>query len=149
MSPHKFLGGDTIYRLTSQKRYTLAIDVLLWNSTVFSAQYSQFAVASETNLYRLTVGGYSGNTGDGFTEHNGCSWSTYDRDNSGYGCANHYFGPWWYCSSNFCYRINLNNLYWSNGVCEYSPTDSCITLIKLKSLGLPIKSVTMKIKAFS
>ena len=126
----------------------LIIDVLLWNSSVFSARYSQFAVASETNLYRLTIGGYSGDTGDGFTEHNGCSWSTKDRDNSGGACVSHYLGPWWYCSK-FCYYINLNNLYWSNGVCEYTnPSQQCITLIKLQGTGQPIKSVTMKIKAF-
>ena len=132
--------------MTSQKPYTLTIDIRLWNGSFYSAQYSQFAVASESSFYQLTIGGYSGNTNDGFTDHNGSKWSTYDRDNSGHACTSFYPGSWWYSSGSFCYRINLNTNYWTNGVCSISPPDRCITLVKLQSSGLPIKSTTMKIK---
>ena len=141
-------GLENIYYLTTQKQYTLTIDILSWNGFFYSAQYTQFGVASESYLYQLTIGGYSGNTSDGFTDHNGSKWSTYDKDNyGGHACTSFYPGSWWYSSSgSFCYRINLNNNYWTNGVCAINPTDRCITLVKLQSSGLPIKSVTMKIK---
>ena len=144
-------GCDNIHDLTSLKQYTLAIDVTLWNGFFFSAQYTRFTIASGSNLYQLTIGGYSGNTSDGFTDHDGSAWSTYDRDNSGHNCVSFYKGPWWYSnSSSFCYHINLNNIYWANSICPNSyPSDRCVTLTKLQNIGPPIKSTTMKIRAFS
>ena len=78
------------------------------------AEYSTFAIGSDSNHYALTADGYTGNAGDSFGkgtgEHNGQPFSTKDADHDAYdaSCAQVYKGGWWY---NSCHYSNLNGLY--------------------------------------
>eukprot|EP00794_Sanderia_malayensis_P019237 gene19237-21165_t len=76
----------------------------------YHALYGKFEIGSESDGYRLTIGGYSGNAGDSLLYHNNMKFSTYDRDNdvSGRNCAEMYKSGWWYTR---CHRSNLNGLY--------------------------------------
>jgi len=52
-------------------------------------------------FYTLNVAGFSSNSGsavDALTQHNGCPFSTYDKDNDEQdhqSCATIYKGAWW------------------------------------------------------
>jgi len=65
-----------------------------------------FIVASESNNYQLTVGGFSGNANyDAFGPHDGTSFGTHDRDIGGYAVT--YCGGFWFMSGLGAYvRIN-------------------------------------------
>ena len=72
--------------------------------------YNQFSVGSPSTEYRLTIGGYTGGSGDYFTAGDepaaNAKFTTYDNDNdvAGHNCAIN-DGGWWYYS---CYDINPN-----------------------------------------
>ena len=78
--------------------------------------YDNFAVASATDKYRLTVSGFQGGTTfDAMAFHNGRLFTTYDRDNDLYptNCAllrgpSAPAGGWWHRN---CWRINPNKFY--------------------------------------
>ena len=59
-----FSGNDNVYAITARKKYTLRIDLADFEGRARFAEYENFAVASEDNNYRLTLGSYSGNAGD-------------------------------------------------------------------------------------
>ena len=78
------------------------------------ARYSVFSVDSESQKYKLTVGGYSGSAGDDFGYHNGMKFSSIDEDNDLYGgfCG----AGWWFhaCSStvlNGDYNV-IKGIFW-------------------------------------
>ncbi|CAN8016396.1 unnamed protein product, partial [Ixodes persulcatus] len=74
------------------------------------ANYKIFKVASQANLYKMTVGGYSGpSDSDSFISTNGINFSTFDSDNDNrnINCAMTYKGGWWYDD---CHYSNLNGL---------------------------------------
>ena len=77
------------------------------------AKYDCFKVGPESGKYVLTATGYSGDAGDSLGyHHNGSPFSTKDVDNdaadTGYSCAQHYKGGWWYGT---CHHANLNGQY--------------------------------------
>ena len=55
-----WLGLDKIHRLTKSDQNVLRVDMEDFENETRYAEYTTFAVASETDNYRLTVGGYSG-----------------------------------------------------------------------------------------
>ena len=58
-----------------------------------------FSVDSLSTNYRLTIGGYSGNAGDGMFYNNGKQFSTYDMDNDecrSMSCATYYGYGFWF-----------------------------------------------------
>jgi len=85
--------------------------------------YNQFSVGSAKENYQLTVGGYTGGSGDYFTAGsqpaNNKQFTTMDNDNDAHGsinCAAYYnAGGWWYHN---CFDINPNRqppyYDWSN-----------------------------------
>ena len=97
----------------------------------YSVEYSSFSVSSEADKYRLSVSGFSGDTGDAFaaTPHpfriaNGMQFSTPDQDNDNKGNGNCAVGGnagWWF---NNCGRSQLNR--YSNGIWN-ADTDEYIT----------------------
>ncbi|KAK2151393.1 hypothetical protein NP493_2630g00001 [Ridgeia piscesae] len=106
-----WLGNDNLHAITSQKKYTLRVDLADFENQTSYAEYADFAVANEDNKYRLTVGSYSGTAGDSLRHHDDSEFSTRDRDNdktSTTWCAQSYKGGWWY---NKCLQANLNGLY--------------------------------------
>lgn len=55
-----WLGLDKIHRLTKSGKHKLRFDLELHQESAF-AEYSFFAVDNETEKYKLSVAGYSGN----------------------------------------------------------------------------------------
>ena len=55
-----WLGLDKINRLSNSGEDVLRVDLEDFENETRYAHYSKFAVAGETDKYRLTVGGYAG-----------------------------------------------------------------------------------------
>ena len=104
-----WLGLDKISRLTELKS-CIRVDLEDFEGNKKYANYSTFSVGGAIGLYKLTVGGYSGNAGDSLIVHNGMKFTTIDRDNdkASINCALLFSGAWWY---NNCHASNLNGLY--------------------------------------
>ena len=91
---------------------------MLQNGSWYSAEYDTFHLESESQYYRIHVGGYSGDLCDVMNlathVHNGMNFTTYDRDNDVWNysnCAVHERegeGGWWYRA---CFYFNLNGHY--------------------------------------
>ena len=106
-----WLGLEKIHRITAKdSRHILRVEVRHKNGKNGYAKYTTFRVSDESDKYRLTVGGYSGNAGDSLAYHNGMFFSTYDRDNDEWplNCAKNTRGAWWQKS---CQYSNLNGNY--------------------------------------
>ena len=56
-------GNHLLHALTSNRSYTLRIDLEDFDGNGAFAVYSQFAVGSKDDGFRLTVGGYGGTAG--------------------------------------------------------------------------------------
>ncbi|KAI0230102.1 Tenascin-R [Lamellibrachia satsuma] len=99
--------------MTSHARYTLRIDMEDFENATRYAVYSNFSVASEDDMYRLSLGAYTGTAGDSLTWHDGMAFSTMDRDNDVYTghCAQLFMGGWWYKQ---CGLTRLNGVYHSS-----------------------------------
>ncbi|XP_021347352.1 putative protein tag-278 [Mizuhopecten yessoensis] len=114
-----WLGNDHIHYLTNQDHYTLRIELTDWNKTKKVAEYDYFMIDDENEGYRLHIGGYHGDAGDGMAKHNNNKFSTIDVDNDkvtkefGGSCAKRFSGAWWYYK---CYMSNLNGIFYRNGV---------------------------------
>ncbi|XP_048353933.1 tenascin-R isoform X2 [Sphaerodactylus townsendi] len=104
-----WLGLDNLYKITSQGRYELRIDMRDGQETAY-AYYDKFSISDARSLYKLRLGDYNGTAGDSLTYHQGRPFSTKDRDNdvAVTNCAMSYKGAWWYKN---CHRTNLNGKY--------------------------------------
>ena len=58
-----FIGNDAIHEITSRGDYKLKIRLTGWSNTTKFAYYHTFVVANESDGYRLTISGYSGEAG--------------------------------------------------------------------------------------
>ncbi|KAI0239866.1 Ficolin-1, partial [Lamellibrachia satsuma] len=106
-----WLGNDYLHDLTSQAHYTLRIDMEDFENNTRYAVYSNFAVASESDKYKLSLGTFSGTAEIRYATYSaGFSFSTKDRNSDVYSehCAQLYKGAWWYKT---CHHANLNGLY--------------------------------------
>jgi len=105
-----WLGNNRLALLTSAQQYKLRVDLGDWDGNYRYAEYSLFKVSDWSDMYRLTLGTYSGDAGDSLMYHNGRQFSTYDQDNDAYPghCAVQYTGAWWY---NQCLHSGLNGEY--------------------------------------
>jgi len=93
-------GLDEISDLSQTGQYYLRVDMQAkGNQNYYYAEYRTFRVAGASDGFRLTIGNYSGNAGDGLGSLNGMKFTTKDRDNdkrSGYNCAKQFCGGFWY-----------------------------------------------------
>ncbi|KAI0232777.1 Ryncolin-1 [Lamellibrachia satsuma] len=119
MSGEFWLGNAFLHEITSQARYSLRIDLEDFEDASRYAVYSNFAVASEANKYRLSLGAYSGTAENSFSREDKSAFSTKDQDNDQYSghCARLYKGAWWYKS---CHEANLNGLYLGGSHTSYA-----------------------------
>ena len=109
-------GLKALHCLTGQGGWEMRMDIKLANGTNIFLQYKQFKVASATDKYKLTVGGFQGTTTDPMANHNGKYFTTKDRDNDPWSknCAKdsydakHPNGGWWH---NHCGNVRLNVVY--------------------------------------
>ncbi|KAI8489059.1 Angiopoietin 4 [Branchiostoma belcheri] len=141
-----WLGNENIHLLTSQKNYTLRVDLGDWGGETRYATYSSFRVSGESDQYRLTVSGYNGTAGDSMFYSNGQRFSTVDRDNDGWSivhCSQRFGqGGWWFGS---CSHSNLNGRYLGN--CRNScPFAQGVTWYHWRRHTYSLKSVSLKIR---
>ncbi|XP_063426148.1 techylectin-5B-like [Mytilus trossulus] len=130
-----WLGNKYIAMLTSRGNHELRIDLEDWNGEKKYALFKSFKIGDQSDKYKLTISGYSGNAGDSMTYHNDMPFSTYDRDNdtrNELNCAAHNTlkGAWWYKS---CWRSSLNGKYSndsSSGGIKYEDMKGSSTLKK-------------------
>ncbi|XP_069975002.1 angiopoietin-2 isoform X1 [Penaeus vannamei] len=108
-----WLGNENIYMLTNTDDYVLRVELEDFDGNRRYAEYSTFKLHSEQEMYKLEIGGYSGNAGDSLNDpwygSNLSPFSTVNRDNdrSSLNCASMLKGGWWWRS---CGR-GLNGLY--------------------------------------
>ncbi|CAB4017316.1 Hypothetical predicted protein [Paramuricea clavata] len=110
-----WLGLDKIHRLTTSAAQSSYLRVDMWDfaGTHAYAEYKNFSVASESDSYKLSIGIFSGNAGDSFSNLNGMMFTTNDRDNDvniDHNCARRRQGAWWYKA---CGYSNLNGRYFA------------------------------------
>ena len=96
----------------------MELQISVWNDseTFITWNYQTFRISGPENKYRLTVSGGTGDGSDALAYHNGQYFSTYDRDNDGWGggnCAYKFQGGWWYRS---CHNSNLNGRHQMSGL---------------------------------
>ncbi|XP_058120433.1 microfibril-associated glycoprotein 4-like [Anopheles ziemanni] len=106
-----WLGLEFVYRLTSSRKYELMIELKDRRGNYGYANYDEFKIGSETELYSLKkLGTYDGTAQDSLSTYKGMKFSTKDQDNdnSENHCAIRHGGAWWYRS---CTSSNLNGLY--------------------------------------
>ncbi|CAK8684697.1 angiopoietin-related protein 1-like isoform X2 [Clavelina lepadiformis] len=119
-----WLGLETVRRLTRKGNCDLRIELKSFDDSFHWAQYSTFSVDSEADLYRLHVGGYTGNATDALiSTHNNQAFTTLDMDNDKWSrnCATENDGEtggWWY---NACKNSQLNALWGRDGYLFWSP----------------------------
>ncbi|XP_025089860.1 microfibril-associated glycoprotein 4-like [Pomacea canaliculata] len=115
-----WLGLQKIHLLTTSKAYSLRVGVKLKNSTTLYQTYNNFAVADESNYFRLSVGPFSStdDLGNCLQPLNGSSFSTHDSDHDGedaINCAAQRSGGWWFRSIT-CSTCNPTGLLGQQGL---------------------------------
>ena len=58
-----FPGNEALHEITSHGNYTLKVVLTDWARVTKVAEYSFFRIGSESDGYRLTLRGYSGDAG--------------------------------------------------------------------------------------
>ncbi|KAI8488185.1 Fibrinogen- domains (FReDs) [Branchiostoma belcheri] len=106
-----WLGNEIIHLLTAQKNYRLRVDMMDWENQKRYAEYDTFRVAGESDGYRLTISGYSGNANDDMTYNNEQRFYTIDRDSSGSCSQNRAQAGFWFKS---CTWAHPNGRYLGN-----------------------------------
>ncbi|XP_019624201.1 PREDICTED: ficolin-2-like [Branchiostoma belcheri] len=144
-----WLGNENIHLLTSHKNFRLRIELMDWSGQTRYAEYRTFRVSGESDQYRLTLYGFSGDAGDSMTaaSHSldGQRFTTVDRDNDSWGrsCSQAFGqGGWWFgdCSNSF-----LNGRYLGN--CgESCEAFEGLVWTTWKGKHYSLKSVSMKIR---
>ena len=67
LSGEFWLGNDNLHRLTDADDVMLRVDLEDFEGNITYAEYKTLKVADEADKYRLTLGEYSGTSGDSFT----------------------------------------------------------------------------------
>ena len=64
---HEFwLGNEDIYHISRRENYELRIDLEDFDGDIRQANYTAFTIGPAMDGYRLSVSGYSGDTGNSF-----------------------------------------------------------------------------------
>ena len=137
-----WLGLDKIQRLTTSSS-SLRIDMQDFAGTKRHAVYSQFSLNGADKKYSLQVSGYTGDAGDGLTQHNGKEFTTHDQDNDdsqSSNCAVASRGAWWYSS---CHNSNLNGLYLAG---QHSTNGIGVNWDSWRGINYSLRITEMKVK---
>ncbi|CAC5371409.1 Ryncolin-2,Fibrinogen C domain-containing protein 1-A,Ryncolin-1,Ryncolin-3,Fibrinogen C domain-containing protein 1-B,Fibrinogen C domain-containing protein 1 [Mytilus coruscus] len=96
-----WLGNKYSHLLTSQSDYELRIDLEDFENQRRYAKYSTFEIAGSEDKYRLTIEGYTGDSGDSFGGSNGYPFTSKDQDNDNWAAnCGFYLGAWWHSDGN-------------------------------------------------
>uniref|UniRef100_A0A8D3B560 Fibrinogen C-terminal domain-containing protein n=1 Tax=Scophthalmus maximus TaxID=52904 RepID=A0A8D3B560_SCOMX len=111
-----WLGNEVLYLMTSQRQYSLRVELRDWEGNPAHSLYDRFTLTSERQQYRLYLRGYSGTAGrqSSLVTH-GTGFSTRDQDNDNCDhckCALMLTGGWWFDACGFS---NLNGIYYTIG----------------------------------
>lgn len=127
-----FVGLENLHRMTLSQAYTLRVDVKSAAGKWYFAVFNNFAVADETDQFRLKLGNMTAsNSDDVMDQSRDKPFSTYDRDNddwSGGNCALHFRGGWW---SGNCIT-NLNQMWCSNGCLRWGDTRVVSSIMRIR-----------------
>ena len=109
LNAEHWLGLNKMHCLTTRRpTASLRVDMSDFDGNITHASYEFFNVDKPSNLYRLSVGGYSGTAGDSLSYHNRMAFTTYDQDNdeedrsncanssTGWAWAFIFAGAWWH-----------------------------------------------------
>lgn len=127
LSGEFWLGNDKLALLTNQKAYSLRIDVVDLHGASYSAKYQHFRIGDENSKYRLlNIDGYFSSSmgGDQFGWYKNKNFSTYDRDNDGWGdynCAERHMGAWWFAYNDVSVTSSCVS---DHDYCERFPNDA-------------------------
>ncbi|XP_066530542.1 angiopoietin-1 [Hoplias malabaricus] len=115
VSGEHWLGNEFVYTLSSQRAYSLRVELTDWDGLQAFSQYDHFQIGSEKNKYRLSLKSHSGTAGrqSSLVIH-GADFSTKDMDNDNCSCkcALMLTGGWWFDA---CGPSNLNGMYYTQG----------------------------------
>uniref|UniRef100_A0A8C6SCB0 Fibrinogen-like protein 1 n=1 Tax=Neogobius melanostomus TaxID=47308 RepID=A0A8C6SCB0_9GOBI len=150
-----WLGNDRLHSLTAQGNYSLRIKLMDFDGKQSYAEYRDFRVGHEKDLYRLSFGQYVGTAGDALSGtyevgvvswagHQGANFSTFDRDNDNYegNCAQEDQGGWWF---NKCHSAHLNGRYYPRG--HYSAwSDNGIVWFPWRGWWYSLKTTVMEVR---
>ncbi|XP_075776337.1 angiopoietin-1 isoform X3 [Pelodiscus sinensis] len=86
-SGEHWLGNEFIFAITSQRQYSLRIELMDWEGNRAYSQYDRFHIGNEKQNYRLYLKGHSGTAGkqSSLILH-GADFSTKDADNDNCMC---------------------------------------------------------------
>ncbi|KAM4865387.1 angiopoietin-1 isoform 2-T2 [Thomomys bottae] len=110
-----WLGNEFIFAMTSQRQYTLRIELMDWEGNQAYSQYDRFHIGNEKQNYRLYLKGHSGTAGkQSSLMLQGADFSTKDADNDNCmcKCALMLTGGWWFDA---CGPSNLNGMFYTAG----------------------------------
>ncbi|XP_006113076.1 angiopoietin-1 isoform X4 [Pelodiscus sinensis] len=114
-SGEHWLGNEFIFAITSQRQYSLRIELMDWEGNRAYSQYDRFHIGNEKQNYRLYLKGHSGTAGkqSSLILH-GADFSTKDADNDNCmcKCALMLTGGWWFDA---CGPSNLNGMFYTAG----------------------------------
>ena len=94
-----YIGNDALSHMIQSGSFTLRIDMWTTDDTYISAEYSNVAMAAESEDFALTFGAYDRGTataGGLVTYLSGSPFSTQDVDNGASNCTLEYPSAWWY-----------------------------------------------------
>ena len=69
-----WLGNDNLHRLTTADEVVLRVDLEDFEGDIRYAEYTTFNVSDQSEKYRLSVGGYSGTSGDSMSYEGDSYW---------------------------------------------------------------------------
>ncbi|XP_066433467.1 fibrinogen-like protein 1-like protein [Eleutherodactylus coqui] len=135
LSDH-YIGNYYINLLTAQKWNKVRFLLVDSENRTRYADYDSFHLTNAADRYRMRLGTYEGNAGDGLSSssnknlHDNMRFSTFDADNDrlyNQNCANEFGGGWWFDS---CYDAHLNKkggLHWKP-LCDHNCRSSLILI---------------------
>ncbi|XP_072042671.1 fibrinogen-like protein A [Amphiura filiformis] len=89
-----WLGNDNIHHITAQGNYQLRVELEDWDRNVAAATYDKFRVGEAGTRYKLILGQYRGEAGDGLSSLSYQTFTTSDDDQPRV-CDGPQHGGWW------------------------------------------------------
>ena len=140
-------GNDKIaLALDDGRQYALRVDMTDWTNEHRYATYGDFRVASQHDNFRLRLGTYAGDAGDGLRAVDNTQFTTADRDNDGSSdnCATLHRGGFWFGD---CHNAHPNGPYSDTSTVPSSSTG--VVWIPWHGADYSLKRIDMKFRAIS